>query len=122
MFRRTTAVVVTVALVTLAAAPALAATGPWSDHYGNAGKATVAADRRSITVCDLDNHDTLRFKVDFATDKLVGPTIYTVVAPQGGCSSDRTYVSWIKVFKLCVGHRIISEIGWDSCNLPVYTK
>lgn len=81
---------------------------------------TVSADRKQVRVCDLDARDDLYFKAEFATDNPIDPRIYTVKAPQGVCDSDRTYISRVKVFKLCVGSVRISEVVWDSCNSPVW--
>lgn len=103
--------------------PAHAESGPWTSRHGDAGKATVSADRKKIAVCDLDPGDDLRFKAEFATDNPVGPAVYDVVAPQGGCEADRTYISWIKVFKLCVGHAGMGGgIVWDSCEASVWPR
>ncbi|MEO3810776.1 hypothetical protein ABGB17_17380 [Sphaerisporangium sp. B11E5] len=107
-------------LTTTPVAPA-SMSGPWVDHYGNAAKATVSADRRTITVCDQNPTDGLRFKVDYATDNPVDPTIYTVTAPEGDCKSDRTYISWIMVFKLCSGYAGPGFISWRDCNPPIRT-
>ncbi|GLW99406.1 hypothetical protein Misp02_34930 [Microtetraspora sp. NBRC 16547] len=100
--------------------PALASTGPWSDYYTDSGMVTVSADRKQVRVCDLDASDDLHFKAEFATDNPIDPSIYTVKAPQGGCDSDRTYISRIKVFKLCTGSVRISDVVWDHCNAPIW--
>jgi hypothetical protein len=107
---------------TLTVTPAHAASGPWTDYYADAGKVTVSADRRKITVCDLDPRDDLLFKADFATDNPFGPSIYTVEAPRGECATDRTYVSWIKVFKLCIGRPGPGTPAWGDCNPSIWTR
>lgn len=121
--RLTAAAVAPLLGMTTFGSPVGAATGPWVSRHGDAGQATVSTDRKKITVCDHDRHDQLRFKADYATDNPIDPTIYSVVAPQGGCADDRTYISWIKVFKLCVGHTGIGgRILWDDCNTSVWPR
>lgn len=104
------------------ASPVAADSGPWVSSYGDAAKATVNSDRTTITVCDLDDRDDLRFKVEFATVNPIDPKIYTVVAPQGGCNDDRTYISRIKVFKLCIGRPSFGGIAWGDCHNPVWPR
>ncbi len=101
------------------ASPVAADRGPWVSRYSDAGKATVSSDRKTITVCDLDRRDDLRFKAEFATANPIDPSTYTVVAPQGGCNDDRTYISRIQVFKLCVGRPSFGGIVWGDCYNPV---
>lgn len=117
------ATAVTILGVTGAASPAYADSGPWVSQHGDAGKATVSSDRKKIIVCDLDGRDELRFKAEYATDNPVDPTVYSVVAPQGGCEEGRTYISWIKVFKLCTG-RVGMGGGfvWDDCQGSVWPR
>ncbi|WP_157545910.1 hypothetical protein [Microtetraspora fusca] len=102
------------------AQPVLAGTGPWSDYYGEAGVVTVGADRKQIRVCDLNARDDLKFKAEFATDNPIDPTIYSVKVLSGGCESDRTYISRVKVFKLCVGSVRVRDVVWDQCNPSVW--
>ncbi|WP_433347303.1 hypothetical protein ACQP25_29690 [Microtetraspora malaysiensis] len=103
-----------------AAKSALADTGPLSDYCSDVGVVTVSADRKQVRVCDLNARDDLQFKADFATDNPIDPTIYTVKAPSGGRESGRTYISRVKVFKLCVGRMRISDIVWDQFNPSVW--
>ncbi|WP_157099675.1 hypothetical protein [Microbispora sp. ATCC PTA-5024] len=100
------------------ASPADASAG-WSDYYGDAGRVTVSPDRTRVTVCDLNARDDVEFKANYATHNPIDPRIYTVRAPQGGCDSGRSFISWITVFKLC--YRQNGFGGWD-CNKPVWIK
>ncbi|GAA2323913.1 hypothetical protein GCM10010149_91540 [Nonomuraea roseoviolacea subsp. roseoviolacea] len=105
-----------------AAAPAYADGRSWTSSYDGAGRAVVSSDRQHITVCDLDQRDVLRFKAEFATDNPIDPRVYKLVAPKGGCSEDRTYVSWIKVFKLCHGRDGFDGIVWEDCFQPIWPR
>jgi hypothetical protein len=68
------------------ASPAEASSG-WSDYYGDAGQVTVSADRKRITICDLDSRDDLEFKADYATDNPIDPHIYAVAASRAGVTA-----------------------------------
>ncbi|NRQ32089.1 hypothetical protein HII36_09595 [Nonomuraea sp. NN258] len=101
MHLRRAATVFTAALAAgISSVPTIASSEDWSSSISG-GKAVVDADRRKITVCDHDSNDGIRVKAEFSTDNPIDPTVYVVEAPQGGCADDRTYISWISMFKAC---------------------
>ncbi|MFI6392232.1 hypothetical protein [Nonomuraea sp. NPDC050540] len=67
-------------------------------------------------VCDLAD-DSYKVEAEYATSML---GIYTVADDNGarfGCGSDRTFISRIDVFKLCV-----TRNGFRQCEGPVWIK
>ncbi|MFI9552675.1 hypothetical protein [Nonomuraea endophytica] len=104
-------------VLALLAAPAAAAapSSGWSSRTSE-GSVRVSADRQHITVCDLAD-DSYKVEAEYATSML---GIYTMADDNGarfGCGSDRTFISRIDVFKLCV-----TRNGFRQCEGPVWIK
>lgn len=102
------------AALALLACPAAASPGSGWSSQTDAGSVVVSADHKHITVCDLatDGHSV---EAEYGTSML---GIYTVTddnGPWSGCGSERTYLSRIDVFKLCVtggGPRQCQDAVW----------
>lgn len=102
------------ALLTAPAAAAAPSSG-WSSQTIE-GSVRVSADRNHITVCDLQD-DGYKVDAEYATSML---GIYTVTDSnqhRAGCGTDRTFISRIDVFKLCV-----TRSGFRQCEDSVWIK
>ncbi|GAA3561302.1 hypothetical protein GCM10022419_047440 [Nonomuraea rosea] len=110
----------TAAALPLASPPAWAATGPWEQTLGNnEGGATVNKDADKITVCDNISDETF-IKAKYTNSYNFA---FTVEAPSADCESDRTWISYIKSFQVCWGHKSWDRksVIWDGCMSRVKT-
>jgi hypothetical protein len=107
------------ATVAFASAPAWADTGPWEQSLGIQGGATVNSDADKITVCD-NLHDTTFVKAEYYTSY---HQTWTVKAAQGECDTGHTWISLIKSFRVCSGHKSWDgSVIWDGCTDRVAVK
>ncbi|WP_433441357.1 hypothetical protein [Nonomuraea sp. CA-141351] len=98
-----------------AASPAAASSSDgWQDDAGW-GSATVSADRKHITVCDL-SRDGRAVRVEYATTYLQKWTVVDSDGARWGCGTDTTHLSRITVFKLCEGGT------FGSCRPPIWVS
>ncbi|RBQ17260.1 hypothetical protein DP939_25275 [Spongiactinospora rosea] len=110
-----TALATTALALATSPTPAQAASDGWQDYYADAGRVSVNTARNQITVCD-QQFDDLYIKADFVTTYT---GTWTVQAPQGDCTTDRTWISKITTVTLCGGTKLFDTVRWNDCNTPL---